>query len=163
MVSKYRWIPFFSFILLLSVVTSPASSAAVITPPFTKINETSAFGIGKSLNLASRTHCIMDTIRPPVPVSDQHCARALAHLHSRSDIDVVRTYSRLAKMPIRFTWPPCVIGMDRRPGGNSRLQISVRQVIMSAVSTLEICQAYGQGGWQHIEWDPNWIVFVEGL
>ena len=158
-----RCIRFLCSILLFGLVMSRHSSAAVITPPLTRTNGTPAIDNRKLVNLASRTHCIIEAIGPRVPVSSEHCGRALRFLFSRSDIDIERTYSRVVSKPIRLTWPPCVIGMDRRYDGHSKLQISPRQVIMSVISTLELCQEYGQGGWQYIEWDPDWIVFVEGV
>lgn len=163
MISRHCCIPVLCSILLFGLVKSLPSSAAVITPPSTHTNGTPALGNGKLLNLASRTHCIIEAIGPQVPVSGQHCANALGSLLSRRDIDIERTYSRIVSKPIKLTWPPCVIGMDRRYDGHSNLRISPRQVIMSVVSTLELCQEYGQGGWQYIEWDPEWIVFVEGV
>ena len=164
MISRYRCIiPFLCSILLFGVVISLPSSAAVITLPFTHTNGTPALGNGKLLNLSSGTHCIIEAIGPLVPVSGQHCARQIASLFSRRDIDVEHTYSRIVSKPIRLTWPPCVIGMDRRYEGRHNLRISIRQIIMSVASTLELCQQYGQGGWQYVEWDPDWIIFVEGV
>ena len=153
---------FLRFILLVSLTTSVARSAILIRPSPISTNKTLPYSLRKPSELRSRTRCILEVIPPVLPVDRNICAPAFSNLLRRPDVDEVREYARQASWPASFSRAPCVIGMDRRFEGTGTLRISFRQIVMIASRTLVLCERYGQGGWEHIDGDEDWVVFVEG-
>ena len=146
--------------LALAALSSTQNTSDSAPTSYTDILNLTANATTSSRN--ARIHCYHPVRYPYFPVNIPICLPTFNTLLSTQIVDTPHVFRRIGRFPIKLTDYPCALSLDTQQL-QAVIRISLRAVVDSAIRTLDACDSYGQGGWEHIESNEDWIIIVQQI